>query len=91
MKILVAITLVFASLFSFSQEENKAQLLAAKKANNYVYEGNELVKDENFTSAEMAYRKAISEQATTVAGAYNLGTTYFKNGNLDEALYRCNK
>lgn len=88
MKILVAITLVFASLFSFSQEENKAQLLAAKKANNFVYEGNELVESEDFVSAEMAYRKAISEQSATVAGTYNLGTTYFKNGNLDEALYR---
>ena len=88
MKILVAITLVLTSLFSFSQEENKAQLLAARKANNFVYEGNELVKDEDFVSAEMEYRKAISEQSTTVAGAYNLGTTYFKSGHLDEALYR---
>ena len=88
MKILVAITLVLTSLFSFSQEENKAQLLAARKANNFVYEGNELVKDEDFVSAEMEYRKAISEQSTTVAGAYNLGTTYFKSGHLDESLYR---
>ena len=36
----------------------------------------------------MEYRKAISEQATTVAGAYNLGTSYYKSGNLDESLYR---
>ena len=79
---------MLTSVFSFSQEENKALLLAAKKANNFVYEGNELIEGEDFVSAEMEYRKAISEQPTSVAGAYNLGTAYFKSGNLEESLYR---
>ena len=88
MKHIVVILSIPTSIFSFSQEENKEQLLALKKANNFVYEGNELIADEDFVSAEMEYRKAISEQATTVAGAYNLGTSYYKSGNLDESLYR---
>jgi len=88
MKHIVVILSILTSIFSFSQEENKEQLLALKKANNFVYEGNELIADEDFVSAEMEYRKAISEQATTVAGAYNLGTSYYKSGNLDESLYR---
>jgi len=88
MKHIVVILSILTSIFSFSQEENKEQLLALKKANNFVYEGNELIADEDFVSAEMEYRKAISEQPTTVAGAYNLGTSYYKSGNLDESLYR---
>ncbi len=79
---------MFTSIFSFSQEENKELLLAAKKANNFVYEGNELIEEEDFVSAEMEYRKAISKQLTTVAGTYNLGTSYYNSGNFDEALYR---
>lgn len=77
--------LLLASSLSFAQE--KETLLAEKKANNYVYEGNTLVEDD-FVSAEMAYRKAISEQPTSVAGIYNLGNSYYKKGNFEEALYR---
>lgn len=75
---------IFAS-FSFAQE--KEELEASKKSNNYIYQGNTLI-DDDFVSAEMAYRKAISEQPTTVAGLYNLGSSYYKKGNYDEALYR---
>lgn len=88
MKYINIILLIFTSIFSFAQEENKEQLLALKKANNFVYEGNELIADDNFVSAEMEYRKAISEQPATVAGTYNLGTAYYKSGNLNESLYR---
>lgn len=79
---------MLASIFSFSQKENREQLLALKKANNFVYEGNELIEDKDFVSAEMAYRKAISEQPTITVGSYNLGTSYYNSGNFDEALYR---
>jgi tetratricopeptide (TPR) repeat protein len=88
MKHIIVLILILTSLFSFSQEENKELLLAAKKANNFVYEANELIEEEDFVSAEMAYRKAISEKPTTEAAAYNLGTSYYKSGNLDESLYR---
>jgi len=88
MKYITTFILIITSVFSFSQEENKALLLAAKKANNYVYEANKLIEGEDFISAEMAYRKAISEQPTTVAGSYNLGTSYINSGNFNEAVYR---
>jgi len=86
MKNIVIIILTLFTICSFSQE--KEQLLAQKKANNYVYEGNNLVNEDDFVSAEMAYRKAISEQPTGVAGVYNLGNSYYKKGNFEEALYR---
>jgi len=88
MKSIVLILLVFSTFLSYSQEEGKEKLLALKKANNYVYEGNELLNEDEFVSAEMEYRKAISNESTNVAGAYNLGNAYYKKGNFNEALYR---
>ncbi|WP_298531784.1 tetratricopeptide repeat protein [uncultured Algibacter sp.] len=87
MKGLITFLILCVSLFSFSQEEDKQQALAMKKANNHVYEGNNLIEDD-FISAEMEYRKAISEQSTSVAGAYNLANAYIKNGSPVEALFR---
>lgn len=86
MKNLVIIIITLITSISFSQE--KEQLLALKKANSYVYEGNALVENDDFVSAEMEYRKAISEQPTTVSGIYNLGNSHYKKGNFEEALYR---
>lgn len=84
----IVLLLLVIPFISFAQEVSKEQLMAAKTANNFVYEGNELLEDEDFVSAEMAYRKAIAKQYSTEAGAYNLGTSYIKSGNFDEALYR---
>ena len=92
MRTLLVIFLTFTSILSFSQEKEKEkereQLLAIKKSNNFVYEANELMDDNNFISAEKEYRKAISEQPSSVAGTYNLGNSYYKKGNYEEALYR---
>lgn len=86
MKKLIFVISILISALSFAQE--KEELLALKKANNYVYEGNSLANEEDFVSAEMEYRKAISEQPSSVAGIYNLGNSYYKKGNFEEALYR---
>ena len=89
MKYIIIALLTLVATNSFSQEKDKdAALLAQKKANNFVYEANNLIGDDDFVSAEMAYRKAISEQGTSVAGIYNLGNSYIKKGSFDEALYR---
>lgn len=87
MKIIPYILFLVTTL-SFSQEKDKAELLALKKANDYVYEGNDLIGKDDFISAEMAYRKAISEKPETIAGIYNLGNTYYEKGAYNEALYR---
>lgn len=86
MKKLIFVISILISALSFAQE--KEELLALKKANNYVYEGNSLANEEDFVSAEMEYRKAISEQPSSIAGIYNLGNSYYKKGNFEEALYR---
>lgn len=87
MKHIVLILLTCMVSISFAQED-KEQRLALKKANNYVYEANSLINEDDFVSGEMAYRQAISEKPNTVAGIYNLGNAYYKKGNFEEALYR---
>lgn len=72
----------------FSQQEDKTQLEAEKKATNLVYKANELIEDDNYIEAEMEYRKAISEAPNKAVGAYNLAHSYFKKGSFGEALYR---
>ncbi len=88
MKYLVTVVLVFSAWISVAQSSNNAQLLAFKKANNFIYEGNSLAEKDDFVAAEMEYRKAISKQASNMAGTYNLGNSYYKKGNFEEALYR---
>ena len=86
MKQLLNIFMVLVFAVSFAQDKEKE--LQLQKANNYVYEGNELIGSEDYISAEMEYRKAISEQPTTIAGTYNLGNSYYQKGQYDEALFR---
>lgn len=86
MKQLILLLITLITSFSFSQE--KEILLSEKKANNHVFEGNTLIGEDDFVSAEMEYRKAISEQPTTIAGIYNLGNSYYEEGNFEEAMYR---
>ncbi|MDO7137279.1 tetratricopeptide repeat protein [Algibacter lectus] len=88
MKYLATLIVLLISLSSFSQEEEKAQLLALKKANDFVYEGNNLVNEDDYVLAEMEYRKAISENPKSIAGAYNLGNAYYTKGSFDEAVFR---
>ncbi|MCX7546476.1 tetratricopeptide repeat protein [Xanthomarina sp. F1114] len=90
MKHVFVYILTILSISSFAQDKDKEKeaLLALKKANNYVFEGNEKAVNDDFVSAEMAYRQALSEQSSSVAGAYNLGTSYYKNENYTEALFR---
>jgi len=88
MKKLIVILVTLVSAVSFSQDKDEAQALALQKANDHVYEGNQLIDSDDYVKAEMEYRKAISTQPTNVSGVYNLGTSYYKKGSYDEALYR---
>ena len=87
MKLYITSILLLIVSFGFSQNLDEHQLKAQKKATNYVYNANTLVKD-NYVEAEMEYRKAISEAPNKVVGAYNLAHSYYKKGSFNEALFR---
>lgn len=76
------------SFLGAQELDEKVVLQKENKAKVYVSEGNESMQKDDFIAAEMAYRKAISQQSNSVAAAYNLGNGYYKEGNYDEALYR---
>lgn len=90
MKQLIILCLVLITTVSFAQDKDKEKEQQRKlnTAKNYVFEANELVEVDNYISAEMEYRKAISQAPSVVAGSYNLGNTYYEKGNYDEALFR---
>lgn len=88
MKSYLLFSVFLISCLSFAQDKDKEAQLKLQSANSYVYEGNELVEADNYISAEKEYRKAISKAPSVVAGAYNLGNTYYDKGNYEEALYR---
>lgn len=82
-KTLLLLLIFLTTLLGNAQKED----LALQKSNDYVYEGNELL-TEDFISAEMEYRKAISKSPSNAIGTYNLGNAYYKNGKFSEAILR---
>lgn len=85
MKQLLFIAFTFFSVLSFSQEKGKDKAL--QRSNDYIYDANEKVNDD-FVSAEMDYRKAVSAKPSNASGSYNLGNAYYQSGLFDEALSR---
>jgi len=79
---------LLVSAFGFSQDFEKERKKAEQKSRDLVYEANSLLEKDDFVSAEMEYRKAISKQKNNVAGVYNLAHSYYKKGSFDEALFR---
>jgi tetratricopeptide (TPR) repeat protein len=76
--------LVF-SVLGFSQDKKD---LALQESNDLVYEGNELINNEEFVSAEMEYRKAISKKPSNAVASYDLGNAYYENERFNEAMLR---
>ena len=54
--------------------------------NNLVFNGNKESMKQNFTKAEVEYRKAISKNEIQNKASHNLGNLFFENKNYDEAI-----
>ena len=90
MKHFLTYIFLLASIAIFAQDntEDKALIKQKLEAQGFTAQANDLANNDDFVAAEMEYRKALSLQPKQAAGAYNLGTQYFKKGDFDEALYR---
>ena len=86
MKNTLYILLIFNSFLLPAQEKEKEK--AATASNNYTYEANKELTENNFVEAEANYRKAISKNAENAKAKYNLGNAYYKENNLSEAFLR---
>jgi len=90
MKNIIAYILILTASLTFAQQEETEKTLKIlnQNTNDLISEANDLASNDAFVSAEMEYRKALSKKPTSVAGTYNLGHSYYKKGNYQEALYR---
>lgn len=79
---------LLVSIWGYAQDSDKEQIKAERQSKDLVYEANELLQKDDFISAEMEYRKAISKQKNNIVGVYNLGNSYYQKGNYGEALFR---
>ncbi|WP_299608761.1 tetratricopeptide repeat protein [uncultured Aquimarina sp.] len=87
MRNLLIILLCFQIGITFSQEEDRAEIIA--EADRYVANGNEVLqKDGNFPKAEGEYRKAISKNPVDPVAKYNLANAYYNTEKYDEANNR---
>jgi len=57
----------------------------AQNANSKIRRGNDAYNNKKYKDAEIDYKTAIEKDAKSFAGNYNLGNTYYKQGNSEEA------
>ncbi len=62
-----------------------AMAQAQKEERKNLREGNKLYKNEQFTEAEIAYRKSLEVNPRSVEGTYDLGNALYKQNKLPEA------
>lgn len=55
----------------------------SKRERNYIKEGNSLYKDGRYAEAEIAYKKALQENASNEIALFNLASTYIKQAGAD--------
>ncbi|MDR2791360.1 MAG: tetratricopeptide repeat protein [Tannerellaceae bacterium] len=58
---------------------------AQKAERQHVRQGNKHYNDEQYTEAEIAYRKALAENNYSVEGAYDLANALYRQGKYPEA------
>lgn len=76
------------SVVSGQEEDAKEKEQALRTSNNYTWDGNKNLSEDNFIQAEVDYRKAIAQSPDNAAAPYNLGNAYYKNETYSEAFGR---
>lgn len=59
--------------------------LYAQTDRREVRRGNRDFRKENFSEAEIDYRRALVKDSTSFAASYNLGNTLYRNGDMEQA------
>jgi len=57
--------------------------LLAQSARSLIKEGNRAYEEEDFTGAEVQYRKVLEVDKDLVEGSFNLGDALYRQGNFD--------
>jgi tetratricopeptide (TPR) repeat protein len=72
----IIVCLIFVSMHLLSQAQN---------ANSTIRRGNDAYNNKKFKDAEIDYKSAVTKDAKSFAGNYNLGNAYYKQDNMEEA------
>jgi len=84
-----ALLLFFFGMATAQKKEvDKEQLKQLKKAQAYLSEAVEDLVEENFTDAEVNFRKSIALNPSEETGKFNLGNAYYNKDKNDEAMRR---
>src|SRR5690606_36564153 len=76
MKIILSFLFFMASFF---------YVAAQSIAKDYIIGGNQLYSQKDYPKAELQYRQALSKDANSIKGNYNLGNALYQQGKLAEA------
>jgi Ca-activated chloride channel family protein len=72
----IILSLIFVSMHLLANSQN---------ANSTIRRGNDAYNNKKFKDAEIDYKSAVTKDAKSFAGNYNLGNAYYKQENLEEA------
>lgn len=70
-----------AGAFQISAADNG--ITTTKRERNYIKEGNKLYAEKRYAEAEVAYKKALEENAANEIALFNLASTYIKQAGAD--------
>ncbi len=79
---------VIFSGFQLQAQSDKEQRKAQEAARDYLAEAEDALAENNFTSAEASYRKAIAKDPQNATARYNLGNLYYNKEKPGEAQLR---
>lgn len=88
MKDILAYVFLVLGVFSLAQENKEIDEGALNESKNLTWEANKELSENNFITAEVDYRKAISKSSKNVAAPYNLGNAYYNKETYSEAFGR---
>lgn len=78
MRRLILLILSIATLSPVFAADNKPVDNSTRKERNYIRQGNSLYNEKRFADAEVAYRKALEENAASETAMYNLATSLIR-------------
>ncbi len=72
-------------LFFFLIAAYGISVSAQSEAKDYIIGGNQLYNQKDFAKAELQYKQALSKDANSIKGNYNLGNTLYQQQKYDES------
>ena len=77
---------VILGLFFFSSSLYGQQTAATKAQDNHIFNGNLSHQEKSFSTAELHYRKALSEAPSNVIAHHNMGNSLYESKLMGEAF-----